>query len=161
MALNNKQERFCEEYLKDLNATQAAIRAGYSKRTSYAIGHENLNKPEIEQRIQQLKKERSDRTKITADMIVKELALIAFANMKDFVFVKDGEMSIDFEEIEEEKKAVISEVSAGNGNVLKIKLHNKLDALEKLAKHIDFYKADSTKSEGVNVIIYLPHNDRD
>lgn len=47
MALTAKQKRFCDEYLIDLNATQAAIRAGYSKKTAYAIGNENLNKPEL------------------------------------------------------------------------------------------------------------------
>ena len=47
-----KQKRFCDEYLTDLNATQAAIRSGYSEKTAYSIGNENLKKPEIQEYIQ-------------------------------------------------------------------------------------------------------------
>ncbi len=68
--LSNKQKRFCEEYLVDLNATQAAIRAGYSKKTAYIIGFENLRKPKLEYHIQKLLKEISDKTMITVEKIV-------------------------------------------------------------------------------------------
>lgn len=51
--LTDKQQRFVDEYLIDLNATQAAIRAGYSEKTAYSVGHENLKKPEIQKAIQE------------------------------------------------------------------------------------------------------------
>ena len=69
--LTNKQEMFCLEYLIDLNATQAAIRAGYSEKTSYSIGQENLNKPDIATRIQELMNKRSKKTGITAEWVLK------------------------------------------------------------------------------------------
>jgi phage terminase small subunit len=67
-----------QEYLVDLNASQAAIRAGYSARTAGAVGFENLKKPEIARRVDAARAERAERTKITADRVLQELARIAF-----------------------------------------------------------------------------------
>ncbi|MGU3387264.1 terminase small subunit [Methylobacterium sp. D53M] len=71
MALTDKQQRFVEEYLVDLNATQAAIRAGYSEATAYSIGNENLSKPEIAEAIATAQAARSERTKVTADEVLR------------------------------------------------------------------------------------------
>jgi phage terminase small subunit len=73
MPLTPKQERFCQEYIIDLNATQAAIRAGYSEKTAYSIGDENLKKPEIASHIQVMLDERSERTEITADYVLNTI----------------------------------------------------------------------------------------
>ena len=79
-ALTDKQKRFCEEYLIDLNVTQSAIRAGYSEKTAYSIGNENLKKPEIQNHISKLMEIQSRRTGITADKIIDELGKVAFAD---------------------------------------------------------------------------------
>ena len=71
--LNPKQKKFVEEYLIDLNATQAAVRAGYSRKTAIKIASENLAKPHIAEAIQRAIQERSERTEITQDEIVKDL----------------------------------------------------------------------------------------
>lgn len=71
--LRGKQATFVEEYLKDLNATQAAIRAGYSAKTAGQIGDENLKKPKIAAAIEKAKAERSERTKIDADWLLTRL----------------------------------------------------------------------------------------
>ncbi len=76
MKLNPKQSRFVEEYLVDLNATQAAIRAGYSEKTAYATGSENLRKPQIQAAIQIAQAERSARTQITVDKVLTDIELI-------------------------------------------------------------------------------------
>ncbi len=70
MALTAKQAAFVNEYLIDLNATQAAIRAGYSKDTARAIGHENLTKPDIARVITAALAERSERTQVTQDYVI-------------------------------------------------------------------------------------------
>lgn len=80
--LTEKQKRFCEEYLIDLNATQAAVRAGYSSKTAYSIGTENLRKPEIREYCQQLIRERSERTGISSDFVLEELRRIAEAKVE-------------------------------------------------------------------------------
>jgi len=77
MALNARQQRFVEEYLVDLNATQAAIRSGYSAKTAHAIGHENLNKPEIAGCIKSAQEDRCERMDITVDSITEQLLSIA------------------------------------------------------------------------------------
>ena len=71
--LTPKQQRFIDEYLIDLNATQAAIRAGYSPRTARAIACENLAKPDIQEAIAEAKRERSEATKIDAEWVLREL----------------------------------------------------------------------------------------
>ncbi len=68
--LTDKQEMFCLEYLIDLNATQAAIRAGYSEKTAHSIGNENLIKPLIQDRIAKAMAERSEKTKIDANYVL-------------------------------------------------------------------------------------------
>ena len=73
MKLTKKQEMFCKEYLKDLNATQAAIRAGYSKKTADRIGHENLKKLDISEKIQKLMDKRSNKVEITADNVLESI----------------------------------------------------------------------------------------
>ena len=83
--MTKKQKRFIEEYLIDLNATQAAIRAGYSPKTAKDIGCENLAKPNISDAIDKAMAERSRRTGINQDRILLELARIGLAKITDVV----------------------------------------------------------------------------
>ena len=81
--LTPKQEKFIQEYLVDLNATQAAIRAGYSEKTARYIGQENLTKPVIQEAVQEARGKQQERTEVTADLIVKELFKIAMNDAGD------------------------------------------------------------------------------
>ena len=81
--LNEKQQRFVEEYMIDLNATQAAIRAGYSVKSASDIGGQLLGKTHVQRAIARAKAERSRRTGITQDRVLQELARIAFVNAAD------------------------------------------------------------------------------
>ena len=87
MALTPKQSLFVREYLVDLNATQAAIRAGYSKKTAGVIGQENLSKPYIAIEIQKAMEERGKRTGITADRVIKEIERLALFDPADLIDV--------------------------------------------------------------------------
>lgn len=82
MALTAKQQRFVEEYLIDLNATQAAIRAGYSIKTAHSIGHENLSKPEISARIAELNGERSKKLNLDAEWVLEKLIKVTEMSMQ-------------------------------------------------------------------------------
>lgn len=82
MSLTAKQEQFCKEYLIDLNATQAAIRAGYSKNCADVIGCENLAKPSIQERLAELTAERNERVQVDADWVLQE-AVSAFGHLRD------------------------------------------------------------------------------
>lgn len=79
--LTEKQKRFCEEYLIDLNATQAAIRAGYSKRTARSQGQRMLTHVDIQMHLKELMSSRAARVEITADTVLGELAKIAAAEV--------------------------------------------------------------------------------
>lgn len=80
--LTDRQARFCEEYLIDLNATQAAIRAGYSEKTAREQAAQNLSKLNIQEKIAELKAERAKRTEMTQDSVIQELAAVARAEIK-------------------------------------------------------------------------------
>jgi len=82
--LNPRQERFCQEYLKDLCATQAAIRAGYSERSANRIATRVLSLVHIRARIAKLKAARTERTEITIDRVITELAKVGLANPEEF-----------------------------------------------------------------------------
>ena len=89
--LTDKQEKFCQEYIIDLNGTQAAIRAGYSQKTAQAISTENLSKPLIQNYLASLKKSASERTQITSDMVLRELGIVAFIDLRKF-YGEDGRL---------------------------------------------------------------------
>lgn len=144
MALTAKQKLFVREYLIDLNATQAAIRAGYSVKTAEAIGHENLRKPKIAKEVEKAMSEREQRTEITADRVLKELAKIGFANMSDYTtWGPKGVALKDASTLTLEQAAAISEVSetiTEAGGSIRFKLHDKISALEKIGKHLGMFK---------------------
>lgn len=155
--LTPKQEQFCREYLIDLNATQAAIRAGYSENTAQEIGSENLSKPMIAARVRELMSARSERTDITADMVLREYAKIAFHNAGKLMSV-DGEglPYIDFSTVTDDDWATVAEVSnefspaTNSGPAVtkaKVKFHNKLGALDSVAKHLGMF-IDRTEHSG-------------
>lgn len=83
--LSDKQKFFCQEYLMDLNSTQAAIRSGYSKDTAYSIGHENLKKPEIALRVAVLQAARLSRVQEDADYVLKRLIEIDKMDIADIL----------------------------------------------------------------------------
>lgn len=89
-----KQERFVEEYLIDLNATQAAIRAGYSARTAYSIGEENLRKPEIAAAIDEAKAERAAEAGINARWVLEQ-AVDVYRAARDMDKLSEALKSLD------------------------------------------------------------------
>lgn len=138
--LTDKQARFVEEYLIDLNATQAAIRAGYSEATARQQAAQNLSKLNIQEAVQAAKLERSKRTEITADAVVKELARIGFSDIADFLsFGKNGIKLMESSEVDTKCLAEVKQTATQFGSTISFKLHDKLGALDKLAKHLGIY----------------------
>ena len=139
--MTKKQKRFIEEYLIDLNATQAAIRAGYSPDTAKSIGSENLTKPDIQARIAKAMAERSRRTGVNADRVVMELAKIAFVNANDVIDTETATVKADA--LPEDTAAIqsVKVKSFGeDGLEREIKMADKLKALELLGKHLGMFK---------------------
>lgn len=141
--LTAKQKRFVEEYLIDLNATQAVIRAGYKVDNARQTATENLAKPYIAEAIEKALAERSRRTGINQDRVVQELAKIAFVNIADVVNT-DCEILPDADEadlaaIESVKVKTIPTKSGEIGVEREVKLSSKLKALELLGKHLGMW----------------------
>lgn len=151
--LTPKQKRFCEEYLIDLNATQAAIRAGYSPETAGKIGHENLKKLEIRARIDAKIAERSRRTGVNADRVVRELAKLAFVNAPDVI---DIDSATIVENASRDDTACISAVKVKSGDDFierEIRLCDKTKALELLGKHLGMFSENVKLSAEAKVTI--------
>lgn len=148
MDLTEKQRRFCEEYLIDLNATQAAIRAGYSEDSATEIGYENLRKPHIQEYLKSRQKELQEATGITQKRVLEEYAKVAFVDLRKFYTV-DGVLKsihdLDDEaagalagiEVYEEKTG--TEDVEALGTTKKIKTYDKVKALDSLARHLGMF----------------------
>ncbi|MFR4998771.1 terminase small subunit [Clostridium cadaveris] len=142
--LTEKQQRFVEEYLIDLNATQAAIRAGYKPSSARQVGTENMSKPSIRACIDQAIAERSKRTGINQDRVIRELARLAFVNASDVIDM--DEASIKCNASEDDTAAIASvkvktiPTKEGDGVEREIRLNDKLKALELLGKHLGMFK---------------------
>jgi phage terminase small subunit len=143
MSLTPKQQRFVDEYLIDLNATQAAIRCGYSPKTARAQGSENLTKPDIQAAIAAGRARKVERAELSADRVLQELAAVAFSDIRQ-LFRPDGTL-IPLHELPPEVAAalascevVMKNATAGDGRidrVLRVKTVDKLGALTTLARH--------------------------
>lgn len=140
MALTDKQEMFCREYLVDLNATQAAIRAGYSDKTANRIAAQLLSKLDIGKRIQELKSERGERLEVDADYVLKRLVEIDQMDVAD-ILLSNGEMK-PIKDWPKVWRITLSGIDvtemAGDaaGLLKKIKWPDKVKNLELLGKHI-------------------------
>lgn len=133
--MTGKEQKFCNEYLIDLNATQAAIRAGYSKKTATAIGHENLTKPHIQEYISAKRLELAAKTGLTQVWVLNRFKDISDRCMQaepvmvrndEGIFVESGEYRFD---------------SSGA---------NK--ATEMIGKHLGFFEVDNGQSQPVTII---------
>lgn len=152
--LTPKQRRFIDEYLIDLNATQAAIRAGYSKKTAQQIGAENLSKPVIQAEIQKRQAKLQNKLEITQERVLQELAAIAFANGADFAKVVNiGSLPmvemIPTEELTPEKLPAIAGIKANQYGV-EVKLHDKVKALELLGKYLGTFDGGPAQTQTEN-----------
>ena len=140
--LTAKQQRFVEEYLIDLNATQACIRAGYSPQTAMEQGHQLLQKTSVQNAIQTALAERSRRTGINQDRVIQELARIAFVKITDVVD-SDGNIRSDASPDDiaciESVKVKDSDNQFGGSSEREVKFASKIKALELLGKHLGMW----------------------
>ncbi|RTR29053.1 terminase small subunit [Deinococcus radiophilus] len=158
--MTQKQELFCYEFLIDLNATQAAIRADYSERTARSQAQRLLTNADIQARLRTLMHERSQRTQITADAVLEELAAIAFSNLADYA-EWGSEMGVNFVRLKPSAELTrkqtgalksikhVSKRGKTDEDTLEVTPHDKLSALDKLAKHLNLY-GEHGESEGAS-----------
>jgi phage terminase small subunit len=157
--MNARQARFVAEYLVDLNATQAAIRAGYSPATAKQMGTENLSKPVIKHAIEVEQAKSLAATGLTRERVLEEMRRLAFADMRGF-FNEDGSLKAIREMNAEQGsqlaglEVIIKNAEAGDGHmdrVHKFKLWDKTRALEQLAKHFGLLVDKVEHSGGLEI----------
>ncbi len=154
--LTEKQQRFVDEYLIDLNATQAAIRAGYSVKTANEQGARLLANVSVQQKIAQKMADRSKRTGVNQDRVVLELARIAFVKITDIIGsegeIKSTATDDDLACIESVKyKGSESETSSSVER--EVKISSKLKALELLGKHLGMWNDKLDVNVSIPVVI--------
>jgi phage terminase small subunit len=159
--LFTKAAWFAREYLVDLNATKAAERAGYSKRTAYSQGQRLLKNVAVRSEIQALMDKRAAKLQITAERVLQELALLGFSNMQDYLEVAPGVVRVDLSKIDRDKFAAVQEVTVEEyvertgpeaSDVEKVKrtkfkLADKRGALVYLGRHLKLF-TDKVQVEG-------------
>lgn len=166
MKLTAKQRRFVEEYLIDLNATQAAIRAGYSKKNADTIGYQLLQKTPVQKAIQEAQKKLSKRAQITQERVLAEYAKIAFSDMRNVVtwgkdvrilVMPDGTVVkgngielIDSCDLSNDAALAVAEIKQTKEG-LAIKLHDKKGALDSIARHLGMFKDSVDVNHGGHI----------
>lgn len=157
--LTDKQEAFCREYVVDYNATQAAIRAGYSKKTAGPIAGENLARPEIQKRIGVLKRRLLDKIEIKAEDVArsdKEVAEVTWAELHNW----DGyvAMAKPPEELTEAQHRAIKGLTQ-TGKYFTYVLHDVDKAKERLMKYSGGYEKDNEQKVTAPVIHVIQAKD--
>ncbi len=146
--LTEKQRRFCDEYLVDLNATRAYMAAYPSTKkeeTASVCAAKLLRNAKVKMHLQKRMKDRQERTEIRQDDVLRELASIAFLDITDIVSVREGKVFIaDTDELPPDKRKMISGIKEGQYG-LEIKFYDRLKALEMLCKHLGLF--DQKKDE--------------
>ena len=146
-----KQQRFCQNYLIDFNGTQAAIRAGYSKKTAGYIGWQLLQKTLIQKEIQKNQQKIAEKIDVSVEKIVQEYVKIGFTDMRDYVEWGPRKFNLKVSsELTSEQAAAVSEVSivkSRDGGSVKIKLHDKKGALDSLGKHLGMFHENHGETE--------------
>jgi phage terminase small subunit len=159
-----KRQRFVEEYLVDLNATQAAIRARYSPKRADAIGHDLLSFTEVKNAIDEALEERRKKNEVTAERVIQELARIAFVDLRKVSsWGPNGVTLLPSEGLTDDEAAIVAEVSETTSETsgsIKFKRFDKLKALELLGKHLGMFverTENKTEISGRATVAFDPY----
>lgn len=158
--MTEKQKIFCDEYLIDLNATQAAIRAGYSKKTAYAIGNENLNKPEIQEYIQKRLMEKDEALIAKQDEVLKTLTRVLRREEDETVVVTCKKRKSHYDD---NGKKVTEDTEEPMSVQIPTKVSDVNKAAEMLGKYYTLF-TDKTEIQGdgiVQIINDIPRGESD
>lgn len=166
--MNPRKQRFCTEFIVDLNGTEAAVRAGYSRKSAHVQASRLLDDPKVKARIAELQAELAKRTGITVEKVLAEYSKLAFSNMADYIQVRENGIAfLDLSKLTRDQAAAISHFDVDEDTVLgdedeeneerqavvtrkvKIKLADKKGALDSIAKHLGmFLDRESSPDKG-------------
>lgn len=157
--LTKKQQLFAQEYLVDLNATQAAIRAGYSAKSARVKGCDLLKDPRIKEIIDKRLEELAERTRMTQEQVFQELVKVAKADMTTFAtWGPEGVTFRPSSELRPEDTAAVAEISqtvTEHGGTRRIRLHDKLKALELLGRYFSMFNDNVNLKSDVTINVKI------
>lgn len=156
--------RFADKYFETLNASLSAEYAGFSIETARQQGWQILQREDVQEYLDKKRVELSLKTGITAEKVLREVARIAFSDIRDYY--KEDNNLIPITDLDDDAAAALSSVKSleetipGTSIVVginkEIRLYNKLDGLEKLARHLGLYEKDNDQSKPINKINFQP-----
>lgn len=169
--LTPKQQRFVDEYLIDLNATQAAVRAGYSAKTAPQGAAQLLNNIKVAAAIAERREKLAEKAGVTVEKIVDEMRKLGFSDIRraikwnghlvreqdnddggDVLVIKETRNNlvslVDSEDLDDDTAAAVASISQNATGGITIKMHDKLAALTKLGDHLGMFKKDDDGSSG-------------
>ena len=157
--LSPQQEAFCQNYVSGMSATAAYIEAGYKPGTASKAVHVLLKNPKVAERLAELRAQRAKEHDITAERVLGELARVAFASITDVVawktvklthpetgqelYVPAVDLAADSADLDPAIRAAVAEVSLSKDGTFKVKMHDKLVALDKLSRHLGLFEKDN------------------
>ena len=154
---NDQHERFCQEYIIDLNGTKAAIRAKFSEKTARSKASQLLTKVNIQDRIAELKAQRAKRMEIIQDRVLEELAILGYSNIKDYIKSSTDGLIVfkDMDTITEEQARAIEaiKVNVKEGKI-EFKLHSKTKTLEMICRHLGMFVDKFDVGDNLKKILY-------
>jgi phage terminase small subunit len=154
-AMNDRQRLFVKEYLADPNAAEAARRAGYTLRNARAVASRLLRKPEIAALVAKGTEQRAEKKRVTADRVIEELGRMAFADIRNFIdWGPEGVKLRDKSALDSDDAAAIADVEAkgANGQIGRLKLYDKLAALNALARHLGMIGGRTALGRRISII---------
>jgi phage terminase small subunit len=169
---NEQRELFCQEYMKDCNATKAAKRAKYSEKTAHSQGPRLLEFVDVKNRLEYLREQLVKSTGVTPEMLMAELKKVGFSNIEDFLSIDESGDVIgkSFDSIPRETLAAVESVKQTvnvthnkdgsreyETKTFDFKLHSKLAAIRDMAKHIGFFEKDNEQKKN-NLTAFLIAN---
>jgi len=166
MALSEQKKRFINRYFETLNGKQSAIYAGYSEATAKQIAYNILQEPEVEDYLEELRGKSEQKHSISKDRWLSEIEAIGFSNIQDFI--SQGNTVKDISMLPEEKakavgsiKKTVTEFDGGSKSTVEFKLHDKLNALDKIGRHFGYFEKDNDQSKPQNTNIINLGNGKD
>ena len=146
LPLSERRAAFVREYLIDLNGRQAALRAGYSPNGATTTASRLLSNANVQAEITKEQRKRIQRTEVTADRVVEELRRIAFADLRDVVYIEGGEVKVvDTAGLTDAQAASLAEIKQTKDGI-GVKMHSKQQALDSLGRYLGLY------NENLNVM---------
>lgn len=150
--LSEKQLIFCKEYMTDFNATRSAIRAGYSEKSAHVQANRMLKNDKVKTYIAKHKAERIEKLDITAENVLKEIANVAFFDIRN---IFDGNYLKQVSDLDDKTARAVSSVKSriektdgeNFAEVIEVKSNDKLKALDMLSKHLGLYENDNKQKE--------------